>query len=132
MKGLEIVKLKREIEERMEEEKNLNILILQKDQELANMNKEVDKTTKQKNKVEKEHKNAVNEQKEELLKCFSKIDKYVAENTILLEEIKTLKKLREVKEKLCEASIEKMLTKLLRIRKKQIIDNVLIHFGFGF
>ena len=93
---------------KMEEvERIMNTIVTQKDIELTNVSKEVDKLEKQKNKLEKDHKKIVKEQKEELQKCYNQVGKYVTENNVLLEEIKTLRKLREVKDKLKEADARK-------------------------
>ena len=66
----------------------------------------MDKLEKQKKKTEKEHKKVMNEIKDELKKCYVKVDKHVAENTVLMEEVKTLRKLRQVKENLKDAAMK--------------------------
>ena len=107
LKDVEIAELKCTMKKMEEVERIMNTIVTQKDIELTNVSKEVDKLEKQKNKLEKDHKKIVKEQKEELQKCYNQVGKYVTENNVLLEEIKTLRKLREVKDKLKEADARK-------------------------
>ena len=68
--------------------------------------KEVEKMKKRMEKLEKENNKKIKDQKEELQESYKKVDKYINENTILKEEIRTLKKLKEAKDNLAKSSVE--------------------------
>ena len=96
---LEIKVLKDKLEESKKEEAKLLEIIKEKEKLLTIKEKDAEKLKKLNSKIEKDTAEKLKEQKVELQKSFGKIDSYVAENTTLKEEIKTLNKLIDAKDK---------------------------------
>ena len=87
------------------ETEHLEKLLNEKEEVIKAQSKEISKLKKQHEKVEKEFESRIREQKEELQKSFISVDKHVAENIALKEEIEVLRKLNEVSKKIENVSI---------------------------
>ena len=102
----EIVKLRRELKLSKEEAKDLANVVSEKETVIDSKCKEVEKLKRSLEKLEKEKVKKIKDQKEELQESYKKVDKYVDENTVLKEEIRTLRKLKKATDNLAKSSIE--------------------------
>ena len=101
-----MVVLKRELEMYRKKAENLANGVSEKEVLVDSKIKEVEKMKKLLEKFEKESNKKIIDQKEELQESYKKVDKYIDENTILKEEIRTLKNLKEAKDNLAKSSVE--------------------------
>ena len=87
------------------EKERLESLLNEKEEIIKVQAKEISKLKRQHEKVEKEFEGKLKEQKEELQKSFISLDKHVAENIALKEELEVVRKLKEVSKNIENVSI---------------------------